>query len=454
MRHPAKPALTRRKVWALALPIIFSNMTEPLVWFFDMMAAGRLETTVHASSGSLAGAAYILLMWTFGFLRLSTGGFSAQAFGAGDGVQGRAVFQRAMMIALGLAALCLVAQWPYFQAAHWIFALQEGKQASLTAEFFYVRIWGAPGSLAFYVVIGWLVGVQKMRWIFILQLLLNLSNIALNMLFVFGFGWGLWAIALASNLATYGALLVGLLMVMRLGVLHHVPSARLFNPQQFRALFSANSDLLVRSLAIEAAFIFMKRTGNVKDEIFATVNSSLIWFHEIAAFGLDGFAMSIESLAGAAYGAGNLAAYGRAIRLTTEAAILLAFAWTGLFWIFGPLLVDLMSNKPEIRFETKNLLLWAVFSPLMGVLAYQLDGLYFGLTQTRIMAVSMIVSAVSFILVAHLGLVPALGMTGLWIGYLIFMALRTGTLAIGLPFLDRLVQRKARDMAERGLQNA
>ena len=191
-------------------------MTEPLVWFFDMVAAGRLETTVHASSGSLAGAAYILLMWTFGFLRLSTGGFSAQAYGAGDQVQGRAVFQRAMLIGLGAAALCLILQWPYFQAAHWIFALQEGQQAALTGEFFYVRIWGAPGSLAFYVVIGWLVGVQKMRWIFILQLLLNLSNIGLNMLFVFGFGWGLWAIALASNLATYGALLIGLIMVARL----------------------------------------------------------------------------------------------------------------------------------------------------------------------------------------------------------------------------------------------
>ena len=431
--------LTRQRVWALTLPIIFANMTEPLVGFFDLLAAGHLETTVHASAVTLSASAYLLLMWTFGFLRLSTGGFSAQAFGAGDAVQGRAVLQRAILIALGLAVCSLVIQVPYFWAAEWIFALKAGYQQDLTGAFFFTRVWGAPASLLFFVLIGWLVGIQQMRWIFVLQLLLNLTNISLNLLFTFGFEWGVAGIALASNTASYAAVLAGLTLVWHLGGLQTVPLARLFNPARFRALFSANTELMVRSLAIEGTFVYMLRTGNVRDEVFATANGIILRFHEIAAFGLDGFAMAAESLAGAAYGAGNFVAYRRAVRLTTEAALILALVWSAGFLIFGEMIIDALTNKPQIRDAAKSILLFGALSPLMGVLAYQLDGLYFGLTQTRLLMASMLFSTFVFVIAAHFGLVPLFGILGLWYAYVLFMVSRTVTLAIGLPYLDRLV---------------
>ena len=357
------------------------------------------------------------------------------------------------MIALALAVFCLVIQGPFFAAADWIFALQAGAQQDLAGEFFFVRIWGAPASLAFYVVIGWLVGVQRMRWIFALQLLLNLTNIALNLLFTFVFDWGVSGIALASNMATYLAAGVGLALVWRLDVFMRVPLTRLFNPQRFAALMTANASLLIRSLAIEAAFIYMKRVGNLKDEVYATANTALLWFHEIAAFGLDGFAMSVESLAGAAYGAGSLEAYRRAIRLTTEAALFLAFVWSGFFLLAGPSLIDFMTDKEEIRVATKSLILFGALSPLMGVLSYQLDGIYFGLTKTVALMASMVISTAVFLSVAHFALVPAFGMLGLWWGYVLFMVMRTATLAAGLPSLDRLVQRRARDLLKGSLKN-
>ena len=287
-----------------------------------------------------------------------------------------------------------------------------------------------------------------MRWIFGLQLLLNLTNIALNLLFTFVFDWGVVGIAWASNIATYHAAAVGLAMVWRLDVFLAVPLARLFNPQRFAALMTANASLLVRSLAIEAAFIYMKRVGNLKDEVFATANTTLLWFHEIAAFGLDGFAMSVESLAGAAYGAGSVEAYRRAVRLTTEAALILAVIWSGFFLLAGPSLVNFMTDKEEIRVATKSLILFGALSPLMGVLSYQLDGIYFGLTKTAALMVSMVLSTAVFLIAAHYALVPAFGMLGLWWGYVLFMIMRTATLAAGLPSLDRLVQRRARDLRE------
>ena len=434
--------LTRRRVWALALPIILSNVSEPLVGYFDLLAAGHLETTVHASAVTLSASAYLLLMWTFGFLRLSTGGFSAQAFGAGDVVQQRAVFQRAALLALGLAAFCLSVQVPFFWAADWVYALREGAQEELTAQFFFTRIWGAPASLLLFVTFGWLVGLQQMRWIFVLQLALNLMNIALNMLFTFEFGWGVQGIALASNISTYAVLAAALTLVWHLGGFQKVPLDRLFNPARFRVLLSANADLMIRSLAIEGAFIYMLRMGNLRDEVFATANGILLRFHEIAAFGLDGFAIAVESLAGAAYGAGSLAAYRRALRLTTEAALILAIVWSAGFLLFGPFIIDTMTDKAEIREAAKALLLFGALSPLMGVLAYQLDGIYFGLTQTRVLMISMLVSTLIFIGTSHFGLIPRFGMLGLWWGYVIFMVSRTATLAVGLPRLDRLVREK------------
>ena len=439
----AESVLTRRHVWALALPIIFSNVTEPLVGYFDMLAAGHLEKTVHASAVTLSASAYLLLMWTFGFLRLSTGGFSAQAFGLGDLVQGRAVFQRAAMIALGLAGFSLIIQTPYFQIAEWIFALKDGEQTELTGDFFFTRIWGAPASLLFFVIVGWLVGIQQMRWIFGLQLILNGANITLNILFTFQFGWGVAGIALASNIATYGATIIGLILIWRLGGLDTVPFARLFNPARFRLLLTANTDLMIRSLAIEGAFVYMLRIGNIRDEVFATANGIILRFHEIAAFGLDGFAMAVESLAGAAYGAGNVIAYRRAVRLTTEAALILALIWSAGFLVFGDMIIYSLTDKVEIQSAAKSLILFGALSPLMGVMAYQLDGLYFGLTQTRFLMVSMLLSALLFVASAHLALVPAYGMMGLWFGYVLFMISRTVTLAVGLPYLDRQVQKKA-----------
>lgn len=435
--------LTRRRVWALALPIILSNVSEPVVGFFDMVAAGRLETTVHASAVTLSASAYLLLMWTFGFLRLSTGGFAAQAHGAGDTVQLRSVFQRAALIALALGAFSLLIQGPYFQLAEWVYALREGAQEDLSNEFFRTRIWGAPASLLMFVTFGWLVGLQQMRWIFFLQLGLNLTNVTLNMLFTFQFGWGVAGIALASNIATYGALIAGLILVWRLGGFQSVPLPRLFNPARFRALLSANSDLMLRSLAIEGAFVYILRTGNIRDEVFATANGVILRFHEVAAFGLDGFAMAVETLAGAAYGAGSVTAYRRALRLTTEAALILALVWSGGFLILGDLIINSLTDKEAIRQAARSLLLFGALSPLMGVLAYQLDGVYFGLTQTRILMMSMLVSALLFVGISHFGLVPTFGILGLWWGYVIFMVSRTVTLLAGLPYLDRQVQKRS-----------
>ena len=206
---------------------------------------------------------------------------------------------------------------------------------------------------------------------------------------------------MASNIATYGATLVGLILVWRLGGLGHVPTPRLFNPTRFRVLLTANADLMVRSLAIEGAFVYILRIGNQQDEVFATANGIILRFHEIASFGLDGFAMAVESLAGAAFGAGNLAAYRRALRLTTEAALILALVWSAGFLIFGEMMINSLTDKETIRSAAKSLMLFGAFSPLMGVLAYQLDGVYFGLTQTRLLMASMLFSTCLFLAVAH-----------------------------------------------------
>ena len=434
--------LTRRRVWALAVPIILSNVSEPLVGYFDLLAAGHLETTVEASALTLASSAYLLLMWTFGFLRLTTGGFSAQAFGAKDQLQQRSVFQRAALLALCLSLFSFAVHKPFFMAAEWVYAMREGQQVDLAETFFSIRIFGAPASLLLFVSFGWLIGLQRMRWVFALQLGLNFTNIGLNMLFTFHFGWGVAGIALASNIATYGVLMLALILIWRLGGFERVALTYLFNSRHFRDLVVANRDLMVRSLAIEATFVYMLRVGNMRDEVFATANGIILRFHEIAAFGLDGFAIAAESLTGAAYGAGSVTAYRRALKLTTEAAVICALVWSSAFFFFGEALIQSLTDKPEIQHAAQSLLMFGALSPLLGVLAYQLDGVYFGLTQTRALMVSMLGSTLLFFVLAHFGFVMWFGIIGLWWAYVVFMISRTVTLALGLPRLTSLVERR------------
>ena len=207
--------ISHRRVWALALPIMLSNVSEPLLGLVDTMVIGQLGEEGLIGAISIGAIIFSFLFWAFGFLRLSTAGFVAQANGARDHVEISAVLVRAMAIALVIGLLILVCQSWSRTLAFWWFSLQPSLEQQATT-YYDIRIWSAPAAMVTYVVLGWLVGMQKTVYVMILQLTLNGINIILDIIFVSWFGWAVEGVAYATLIAQWVTLVLSLVLAYRL----------------------------------------------------------------------------------------------------------------------------------------------------------------------------------------------------------------------------------------------
>ena len=432
------PALSHRRVWSLALPVMLANMTEPLVGIADRAVAGRLGSVAHSAALEVAATTFLVYAWIFGFLRLSTGGLSAQAYGARNPTEGRAVAQRSLLLALVLASLIFLTQRPSLALAQYFFLVSEPAQAELTATFYRIRMLSIWGSLLNFVILGWLVGVQAIGRLVLVQALINVTNILLNITLAFYLGLGIAGIAWASVIATYLGTLMGLFYLWRLGALGRIAPQLLWQFNRFLHLLKANSNLLLRTFMLEAAFLLILRQGAAFGPELLTVNGYILRFHELMAFALDGFAMAVETLAGAAMGAASLAAFRRAVRLTTLWAFVMAWVWVAVYASAGGYLISLFTDQQVLRELAGDYLIWAIIAPILSVWSFQLDGIYFGTTQTAAMRNAMFYALGIFVLALWL-LVPSWGNQGLWAAYSLFMLARAATLLIYYPAVERAV---------------
>jgi MATE family, multidrug efflux pump len=293
-----------RRIWRLAGPIIFSNVTVPLLGAVDTAVVGHLPDPALIGGVAIGATIFTFTYWAFGFLRMGTTGFVAQAFGAGDESELKAVVLRALLLALGIGALIVALQWPILKLSLWLFGASTAVEA-YAATYFAVRIWGAPAALINYAVLGWLLGVQNARLAFLTQLFMNGLNMALAVLFVMGFGWGIQGVAAATLIAEIAGAALGLWLlwgsVRRRG--GGWPWARLNAPGRMAALLKVNLDILIRTLCLMFAFAyFTAKSAGMGDAVLAA-NAILQHLQAIMAYGLDGFAHAAEMLVGAAIGA-------------------------------------------------------------------------------------------------------------------------------------------------------
>ena len=293
-----------RTVLAIALPIMAANVSEPLIGLVDTWVIGRLPQAYFIGAVALGAMIFSLVFWAFGFLRMGTGGLSAQAHGAKDNAEVRAVLVRALMIgvAIGLALIALSPLIEYVSFA----LLQGSEEVEFHARtYFQIRILSAPFALANYAFLGWFIGLGQARTAFMLQLLLNVSNMVFDVLLVLGFGMKADGVALgtllASMVAAVGGVWAAHLELKRRGGSWDL--ARVLDRVQLRRTYAVNFDIMVRSVAAVFVFVlFTAKSAEVGDVILAA-NTVLM---NIMVFGthlIDGFAHSAEALVGQAVGA-------------------------------------------------------------------------------------------------------------------------------------------------------
>ena len=426
-------AITHARVARIALPVVLSNATVPLLGAVDTAVIGQLGQAAPLGAVGMGAVVLATLYWAFGFLRMSTSGLAAQAKGAGDSAEGAAVLLRALLVALAAGAGLILLQGGLFAAAFTI-APASDEVERLARTYLAIRIWGAPATIALYALTGWLIGQERTRGVLILQLWQNGLNILLDLWFVLGLGWGIEGVAAATLIAE----VTGLLLALWLARDALVPAvlrpalARLPDPAALARMFTASRDIMGRTILLQLSFTSFVFLGARFGDVTLAANQVLMQFLEITAYALDGFAISAETLVGQAIGARAQTELRRAGRICLQWGFGGAGLMALVFALTGGAIIDLMTTAPEVRAEARHFLPWLVAAPLIGVASWIYDGIFIGALQTRAMLRAMALSVGVYALALAV-LIPVLGNHGLWAGLMVLNATRGLTMRAAYP---------------------
>ena len=420
----ANPLPGDREVWRIAAPMILSNVSAPLLGMVDTGVTGHLESPIYLGAVAIGSTIMGFLYTGMNFLRMGTTGIAAQRFGANDNDGLRVALGQALIVALLIAFGLILLQIPIGSVALKLLGA-EAEVEYYAQQYFSIRIWSAPGTLANYVLMGWFLGLQNARIPLLIFLTINLTNIVLDLIFVIGLGMKVDGVALASVIAEYSGLLVGVgfaanALRKREG---HWPLPRLFKIKAYAAFFSVNAHLLIRTMALMFTFAFVTAQGARLGGLFLAANAVLMNLQILTSFALDGFAHAAEALVGKAVGEQRRDALEQAVRLTLKWSLIFAGGFCLFYFVFGPFLIRLLTNLEGVRETAMRYLPWLILSPLVSVWSFLYDGVYVGATRAREMRNIMVFSAVVIFLPAWF-LLQGLGNHGLWLAFTIFMASR------------------------------
>lgn len=418
---------TDKHLWRLALPMILSNITVPLLGLIDTAVIGHLDSPVYLGGVAVGATATSFLFMLLLFLRMSTTGLTAQAFGAGDKAGLARALVQPLLIAVVAGLAFMLLRDPLSTLATRVVG---GSPAVLeqAQRFIQVRWLSAPATLANLVILGWLLGVQYARAPVILLVVGNLVNILLDLWFVIGLGWGVAGAAAATAIAEYVTLAVGLGMVWHLLRLRHITFLQLKQGLRgdMRRLLRLNRDIMLRSLLLQLCFASVTVLGARMGSDIVAVNAVLLMFLTFTAYALDGFAYAVEAVSGEAFGAQDGDKLRRVWLAACRQAGLVALLFACAYALWGRDLVALLTSLPTLQAQADRYLPWQMLLPLVGVWCYLLDGMFIGATRGREMRNSMALAALGFALT--LLTLPSTGNHGLWLAITVFLMLRGVTL--------------------------
>ncbi len=416
-----------RNILRLAIPNIISNLTVPLLGMADFALMGHLKTdsVVYVGAVALGTTIFNVLYMSLGFLRMGTSGFTAQSFGAKDDKALKLGLQRSLLTALMLALGLIVLQYPI----QWIaFKLLDGSTqvTNLARQYFYIRIYAAPATLALYSFYGWFLGMQNARIPMTIAIVVNTMNIGLNFLFVYAFHLHSNGVALASVIAQYTGLLLTVWFLLKKykTFARRIALKILLKKEGLIIFFKVNGDIFIRTLLlIFVLTFFTSRSARLGNNILA-VNTLLFQFFFFFSYFADGFAFAGEALAGKAKGSGSL--------LLLKSTVNRLFIWgfgiallTSIIYLFGlKYFMYILTDNATILHLAKNYFWWVALLPLTGIAAFVWDGIYVGVTAAKAMRNTMILSAILVFLPAFYILFPLFGNDGLWLALHIFMISR------------------------------
>ena len=429
-----------KRILGLALPNIITNITVPLLGMVDMAIVGHLSST-HIGAITIGTSIFNLIYWNFGFLRMGTSGFTAQAFGAHRWDEALKILIRACAIALAIALLLIALQWPVSRLALVIF---EGSPEvlRLALTYFFIRIWAAPATLGLYAIKGWFIGMQDSKTPMWIAIILNCVNIVASLLFVLVLHWDIAGVALGTVVANYSGLALGIIFLRRRFRLdNHLSPFNIhlstikdaLHWQDMKRFFKVNGDIFLRTVCLSAVFTFITAaSGRISDQVLA-IDALLLQFFTLFSYIMDGFAYAGESLVGRYIGARQLRNLRSAVRLLLLWGLILTVFFTLLYALFSRQFLHIFTSDELLITAAKDYLIWVLAIPVCGFAAFLFDGIFIGATASRTMRNAMFVATAAFFLLyfglkalttLHAPLSTYMWNNILWLSFMIYLSLR------------------------------
>ena len=407
-----------KQILHIALPSIISNITVPLLALVDTTIVGHLGSASYIAAIALGGMIFNMIYWLFNFLRMGTGGLTAQAYGANQHQATSYILLRSLTIAGGIALTLLLLQRPIFQVTfHFVTATAEVR--SLASIYFYILIWGAPAMLALYSFTGWFLGMQNARIPMCIAITQNVVNIAVSTLLVFGCHLKIEGVALGTLISQYTALLLAVIFCLtKFDVKQHFELKAILDINTLKRFFQVNRDIFLRTLCLIAVTTYFTSAGSTQGELTLAANTLLMQFFIIFSYFMDGFAYAGEALGGRYFGAHD--------RLNFQRVTRCLFAWGGalsvlfffIYFLSGTSLLHLLTDDSQVINRAQQYLPIIYFIPLISFAAYLFYGLYIGTTATRYMLISMFCASAAFFVLIN---VCTLSNTLLWLAFLVYL---------------------------------
>ena len=427
MRFFANP--TKIYIFKLSLPILLSNFAIPLVGIIDTALMGNLENEKFIIATSISTSVITLIFWSFGFLRMGTTGLVSQSLGKSDYREIVAITIRNISIALIISIILIIFQKPIIYLVNYFFNISIETKI-LIDQYISVRILSAPAELVLYVFTGLYIGLQKTKISSILIILFSLLNILLSCYFVLVLNLDIFGVALGTMIASYIIVIIFSFYtynfyIKRFKVIPRFTS--IWNKKKYHKLFNINLNLFIRTILLTFSFLWMTYLGSTIGEDFVAVNTILMQFIMIAAFFLDSYAFSTESIVGFAIGRKSEKSFMNVVKNSFELSFFTSLVISILFIFSAKFVINSFTGLEFIRYLSYEFVIWVVLIPPIASFCYQFDGIFIGASLTKELRNAMIISVALFIFIS-IHLVETLNNHGLWLSLLLFMIIRSLTL--------------------------
>lgn len=415
-----------RHIFAIAIPMILSAISIPLLGIVDTIILGHLDSPIYLASINVGATIFNVLFWGFGFLKMSTTGLIAQSYGKNDSENINKLLTQALVVAVVIACILLM-----FQQLIGVYTVklmsQGGEVASMASDYFYIRIWSAPATLLIYVFFGYFLAIQESRKVLLIMLVNQVGNMILDYVFVMKMHWGIAGVAYGSLLSEYAAVLLGVYFLFKSGYKFATVKQlkRLLTPNnEMKQFFLLNRDIFIRTLCLMAVFALMTRGSARLGELSLAGNAVLLNFFYLMSYGLDGFAHAVESLCGQAYGANDKKGFKLVLKQVFIISFVLALFSSVIYLIFGQEIVNLLTSIQEVKDYANRYIIWLVIIPIIAMPSFVYDGLFVATTEARIMRKSMVMATI-FCYIPLWYLLRGYDNHGLWMAFLSFFMVRS-----------------------------